>query len=169
MKELTGYRKRDAEEYARLQEMAFTKQKIELTIISTNTIRMRHLMLLYFLNKDQAIKHWQGEVQAPLVELQKMRWKNNNKFFPARDYFNNLWKDPFENGNNYKDMIVYIKELIEDGYDLKHVDWDKEKTDFVKAVQTFYNEVSEDISKNRLTKQNVYNLLDLYIINRRKY
>jgi hypothetical protein len=150
---------KQCEHYERFfKEMAFSKGQIESTIINSDIVRAEHLILIFLCKHDRANSHWQSEISAQLLRIAKMKWSNNHKYLSDKGYFNNLWTKPFENKDNYHIINEIVDDLLFDGYPISK-NWEEHKSDLVLNLKRFYSKVSVLMSKGRLSKEVVYELL----------
>jgi len=150
--------------YRRLyQEMAYTRDEIAQEIRSSDRNRREHLILCFYFPKNSTIKHWKNELQADFMDIADRKWKNNNKYLPEKDYFNNLWNKPYENLDDYELIDKTIKNLIREDYKIPK-DWKDTKYVLIQAIKKLYVDISFHLSKGNLEKDIIYDLIDKYII-----
>ena len=146
-----------------LAEMSYTRDQIQKEVWSSNRTRGQHLILCYLISKNNAVNHWQTEIQADLKDIADKRWTANKKYLPQKEYFKHLWEDPYENADDYEIINKWIEDLIYDKYPIPK-DWETKKKDLVNSLKNFYYEASFLISEGKLTKQSIYNLIEKHII-----
>ena len=144
------------------QEMSYSRKQIQQEIFSSNRNRLEHLLLCYYLNTDDSIKHWQGEIYADIKDIANKRWSANKKYLSKDEYFNYLWHKVFVEYQQYYIVDGAIEDLIFDLYKIPS-DWKEKKVRFTQALHDFYLYISTLLSEGKINKQAVYSLIDNFV------
>lgn len=146
----------------KFEEMAYSRNQIRSDIVSQTYNIYEHIIKLLLFSTDNYNKRiWIESSGKHIIAISQMKWSSNKKFLPQEDYFDYFFNKPLmiSTKYNFDYLKSTVRDLLEDhNYDsiyteyrdnIKKIPYDE----WIIKIKDFFLDVSELISKGKLTKQ----------------
>lgn len=143
------------------RNLAFPKNRIVQLILEQETNINGHLMKIYCFSSNPLVNSWKAEVFAFLTSFSTKKWNKTNMMLGSEFYYDLLY-DSFTDDDTIYLLMQLITDTQEDYEQLKdRINIIQLRLDFL----DFYKALTTAIQSRRYSKDLLYTLIDLNLIN----